>query len=559
MSTSLPDLESEPEDTAPEMTGHRIWFPFAWTGLVGGTAVFLQFGSADQDAKNFSLLVAGALLLIGLSIWFVRSSPFSRGTRWSLGLTPWIVLIVFASLIKLVNNGDVGIVGWRWRWAATADEYLEVPEGTATVDDWASTPQDYPRFLGNGYWAEVSGVELQTDWEKNPPKELWRQKIGAGWAGFSIVGNYAVTQEQRGPSELVTCYDIRTGDLIWSHADEVRFDPVGSGALGGIGPRATPTIYKQRILTQGATGIVNCLDARTGNRLWSHDTLTENNTGNLMWGKACSPLVVTNQEGRELVVVSVGGEEGRSLLAYDLDDGNEVWAGGSRRSSYASPVLATIAGVSQVVAVNEDYATGQDLETGEVLWEHPWEGNSDTNASVPQPVPLPGDRLFLSKGYGIGSSLLQLSRNDGGTFLVTPLWQPAVKVVMKTKMCNVVVRDGYIYGLDNGIMQCIDIATGKSQWKKRRRPAIGHGQILLIGEVILVLTESGEILLVEISPDKYRELASIQALDAEKITWNNPAFSAPYVLVRNAEEVACYELPLIEAAVVAGRLPSEEN
>ncbi len=550
MSTSSSDNEHGQEDLAP-LAARRIWFPYVWTGLLVGVAVFMQLGEADQDAKNVSVVITTALLLIGLSIWFIRSSPFSRRTRWRVGLAPWIGLIVFGSMVELINNGDVGIVGWRWRWSAVPDEQLQMPVGASTAEGWESTASDYPRYLGSGYRAEVPGVQLQTDWKKHPPQELWRQKIGAGWSAFSIVGHFAVTQEQRGPNELVTCYDLRTGELIWSHADEVRFDPGGSGAWGGVGPRATPTIHKQRILAQGATGILNCLDARTGKKLWSHDTLAENGAENIMWGKACSPLVVPGEAGRDMVVVSVGGPNGRSLVSYDFETGEEIWAGGDRRSSYASPIDAELLGQRQLISVNENFVTAHRPDTGAVLWEHPWPGNSDTNATIPQPVPLSSARVFLSKGYGIGSSLLQLARDHEGAIQITPVWQPAIKTVMKTKMCNVVMRNGFVYGLDNGIMQCIDLETGKSQWKKRRRPAIGHGQIMLIGDVILALTESGELLLIEPSPKKYHELASVRVLSEEQVTWNNPAFASPYLLVRNGEEAACYELPIADQPPLA--------
>ena len=115
---------------------------------------------------------------------------------------------------------------------------------------------------------------------------------------------------------------------------------------------------------------------------------------------------------------------------------------------------------------------------------------------------------------------------------------------MKTKFCNVVMRDGFIYGIDDVLLDCIEFETGVVQWKKRRRPEFGHGQIMLIGDVILVLTETGELVLVEASPDEYRELANLQALDQENVTWNNPAFAPPYLIVRNAREAACYRLPL---------------
>ena len=170
-------------------------------------------------------------------------------------------------------------------------------------------------------------------------------------------------------------------------------------------------------------------------------------------------------------------------------------------------------------------------------------------AAASQPVPLPGDRLFLSKGYGHGSTLLQITSDaEGDVWQLEPLWPGGLKPVMKTKLGNVVIHDGFVYGIDDVNLQCIELATGKKKWKQRRRPKFGHGQILLVGDILLVLSEVGEVILVKATPEKYRELASMRVFDDSQITWNNPAFSPPYLLLRNAEAAACYELPLVESA-----------
>ena len=137
---------------------------------------------------------------------------------------------------------------------------------------------------------------------------MWRHEIGAGWSSFAIVGDYAFTQEQRGDDELVTCYRLKTGEPVWTHADKTRFDPADAiGGLGDIGPRATPTVYGDRVFTQGGTGIVNCLDVRTGKSIWSHDTPIEFDAPVATWGKAGSPLIVD-----ESVVISVGAPSAES-------------------------------------------------------------------------------------------------------------------------------------------------------------------------------------------------------------------------------------------------------
>jgi outer membrane protein assembly factor BamB len=232
------------------------------------------------------------------------------------------------------------------------------------------------------------------------------------------------------------------------------------------------------------------------------------------------------------------------LVAFDLESGDVRWAAGSRKAAYVSPVIADLAGERQILMVNESYITAHRASDGEVLWEHPWGSADDSTGSASQPVPLPGDRVFLSKGYGVGSSLVAVRRDSDGEFAVEPLWKPAIKRVMKTKFCNVVVRDGYAYGLDDVLLECIELETGKVKWKNRRSPEFGHGQIMLIGDVILVLSEVGELALVAATPERYQELASMQVLGDAHVTWNNPAFAPPYLLVRNAREAACYRLPL---------------
>lgn len=528
----------------PDWLGRRL-FPIYLPVLLASICAAVWLGGAERGVFNTVVYLALGFVLVGEAFWIVRRSGFTASVRWTLAALVMLPCAFVAAVsvqmapVQFVFDGDMSLVGWRWRGgefskAATVSSRKSI--------QWQESPHDYPKFQGNDYWAEVKGLELETDWEQHPPRLLWKHPIGAGWSGFAVVGDYAVTQEQRGAEELVVCYELRTGEIAWTHADEVRWDPPGSGALGGVGPRATPTVHDGKVFTHGATGVVNCLDARTGDVLWSHDTLAEHTAENLMWGKAGSPLVVDDH-----VIVSVGGGENASLIAYDIETGKQVWGAGSRRSSYATPVLKELAGVRQILSVNEDAVTAHRAEDGEVLWEHPWLGNSDTNASSSQPMPVGGDRVLLSKGYGEGAELIEISADESGRLTSETVWKN--KSVLRTKMCNVVIRDGFAYGLNEGILQCIEVKTGKSKWKKRRTPKFGHGQIILVGDVILVLSELGEVILFEASPKKYRELASMPAI--EGITWNNPALAGRMLLVRNAEEAACFELPLRGGDAVA--------
>ena len=535
---------SHSRDSSPEKARSRArWFPILWLALLAGISVQSQYIFEDPGIRNVIIHLSVMLAAGGLSLWVILRSGLSLGARLccaALLSLPVAAHYLQLSPIEFVNNGDVGLVDWRWRWQDPDRELDTTGVKTTEALQCEATQWDYPRFLGTGYWAEVK-ASLETDWQENPPQELWKQRIGAGWSSFAVVGQLAYTQEQRGDQEMVTCYELGTGELLWSHSDSERFDPRGGGSLGGVGPQATPTVYEGKVYTHGATGIVNCLDALTGKLHWSCNTKEAFNTETLFWGNSASPLIAG-----DMVVVSVGdahaniepeySQVGNSLVAFDSSSGDVIWKAGDRCSSYATPVLATLAGVEQIVVVNQDFVTAHRASDGQILWEHPWEGRSDSNASSSQPIPVGNDQLFLSKGYGIGAELIEV-RIEDDEWSTETVWK---KNVMKTKMCNVVIRDGYVYGLDDVSLSCIELSSGKKKWKKRRRPSFGHGQILLAGSHLVVTTEEGEVVLVAVDPEEYQELGSFQAIDG--VTWNNPTLVDSKLVVRNAEWAACFKL-----------------
>lgn len=526
-------------------TRHRArhkWFPILL--IAAALAAWVRRDGLSMHFMVHHLWIARGTIAL-LSLWFLLFGWSSFRRRAVLVTVVWLVMLGHGILFRPSNDGSLVIVGWRYRFAS-----LEPLGKQGVAEDWHTTPHDYPGFLGSGLWAESADVNLQTDWQAHPPQEMWRREIGEGWSSFAVVGDYAVTQEQRGDVELVSCYRVDNGELVWSHGDRARFDPASvRGGVGGVGPRATPTIHQGRIFTQGGTGLVNCLDARTGEVLWSHDTVAELGVDLPAWGKSGSPLVAD-----DLVVISVGAprdpaaaqEFHASLVAYDRETGEQRWAAGNHHAAYASPVLATLAGERQILIVAEGVVSSHRASDGTLLWEHPWGYANDHTASVPQPIPLPGDRVFLSKGYGVGASLLEIARDDADRLSARPLWEPANLPVMKTKMNNVVLRDGHVYGLDDVLLECMDLETGAVAWKKRRQPPFGYGQVLLAGDVILVLTESGELVAVRATPERYEELGNVQILDPADVTWNNPAFAPPYLLARNAREAVCYRLAVAE-------------
>ncbi|HND55841.1 MAG TPA: PQQ-like beta-propeller repeat protein, partial [Pirellulaceae bacterium] len=424
----------------------------------------------------------------------------------------------------------------KFRWTPSADKLLSGPvvDGSLPEVDLASdTEGDFPEFLGPGRTASVERPLLERDWSASPPKVLWRRPIGAGWSAFSAVNGFAVTMEQRGDDELVTCYDIATGDLRWSHAEKTRHESI----MGGIGPRSTPTIHKGRVYALGATGRLVCLDGATGKLIWKFDLLSElkltpeKDMAGVAWGRANSPLIVDDK-----VIVPMGGPlvgpssdsppKFVSLVALDRKTGEKAWSGGESQVSYSSPVEFTLAGRRQIVIVNEATVAGHDPTTGRELWSHPWPGGSASSASASQPRFLADDQLLLSKAYGTGAAVIRIVGDGGDKLKVEKVWEN--NRVLKTKLANVTTYQGHAYGLSDGILECVDLATGKSKWKRGRYE---HGQLLRVGDCLLVLSEAGELLLIDASPEGHRELGKIPLIEGK--TWNNLCMFGSILLARN--------------------------
>ena len=509
----------------------RIQKPIRWWLLFVIIALaiisFLIIGISDAGHRQDKVLWTTLVVIITAGLGVLWLLGFSR-LEWRYKLLTLMVVILVGALTGITFrfkgfSGDlIPMFEWRWRGEPTTFRQ-DVGE--------TSTPQisvtDYPQFLGQHRNGVVTGIHLNRDWDTHPPQLVWRQPIGAGWSGFAIVGDSAITQEQEGDWEKVVCYDLYTGEVKWSHKDQARY----SSPPAGLGPRATPTISGDRVYTVGATGILNCLDFETGKQLWRADTFKQNEAEPPPWGVSPSPLIFD-----ELVIVSAGG-----AVAYNKGTGEIVWTGYRTQSGYSSPFLTTLLGTQQIVLFNQGFKnqglmTAHEPLTGKLLWKQTW---AESYAEyVAQPVPISEDTLLASTGYGVGAKLYQLSRNPTGEFDVSIVWE---KTNLKAKFTNIIYYEGYLYGLDDGIFTCINPNDGTRQWKRGR---YGHGQTLLISDVLLVTTESGDVVLVEPNPERHIEHARFEALTGK--TWNPPALAGDYLLVRNSREAACYQLPTID-------------
>ena len=320
---------------------------------------------------------------------------------------------------------------------------------------------------------------------------------------------------------------------MWIQQSQARHE----NRIGGIGPRSTPTIADGRVYTQGATGIVQCLDLASGDVIWRQELLPlagwsqRRSEEEIMWGRAGSPLLVG-----ELCVVPFGGPDdddawpesagqsdqrrNRGLIAFDKADGTIRWTGGAEQISFASPMLMNLAGTEQIVIVNESSVTGHAVEDGRQLWRVSWRGRSNGAANCAAALQVDANAFLVGKAYGTGSGVFEIAA-EGEEFAVQERW--ARPSVLKTKFTHACIADGFAYALSDGLLECVDIATGKRAWAQPRGARYGHGQLILVEDVLVVQTEAGEVAFVAARSDRFEELVKMPALASK--SWNIPSIA----------------------------------
>ncbi len=532
-----------PDAAAPAMLGGLagglallVWWAFfsraprgeRWGGAalmiaaLAATPLVLHESMATAGMGMLYYIYAVPVLCLALVIWAAATRGLTRRPRRAAMVAT--ILIACGGWALLRTDGITGQAGsdFAWRWSATPEERLlaemtapPVPAAAPAVEADAR----WPGFRGPGRDGVVAGPPIRTDWAASPPVELWRHPVGPGWSSFAVAGGRIYTQEQRGEEEVVASYDAATGEPVWRHGDPARFWEANAGA----GPRATPTLSGGRLYTLGATGIVNALDAADGAVIWSRDAAADTGAERPYWGFSGSPLVVG-----DLVVVAAAG----ALVGYDLATGEPRWLGPDGGDSYSSPHLATLDGVEQVVLLSKSGAVGVAPADGALLWEHPWPGYP-----IVQPARTADGDLLLSVTSQSGLRRLAVARR-AGRWTAEELWtSPRLKPYFN----DFVVHRGHAYGFDGSILAAIDLADGARVWKGGR---YGNGQMVLLPDqdLLLVLSEQGELALVAAKPDGFDELARFPALEGK--TWNHPVLVDDLLLVRNDREMAAFRLPL---------------
>jgi len=507
------------------------------------------------------------VLSLALVAWAVATRRLSDGPRRASMVAAILLACGFWTLLRTNGISGAGRADFAWRWSKTREERLltqtgsqlpvlpaqpsplpvapapaKIPEGQpvahkakdrpaalplapvpAATHAAAETGANWPGFRGPGRDSIIPGVRIKTDWSTSPPVELWRRQIGPGWSSFAVRGDLLYTQEQRGEDEFVTCYNATTGNPVWAHRDVARFWE----SNGGAGPRATPTLHNGRVYTFGATGIVNALDAGDGAVLWSRSAASDTGVKVPGWGFASSPLVFG-----EMVIVAASGK----LAAYDLATGAPRWTGPDGGDSYSSPHLVTIDGVPQILLMSAVGATSVAPADGKLLWKYLWK--SDTRIMQPA-VTADGDLLFTAGDAmgGVGMRRIAVAHGTAG-WTTVERW---TSTGLKPSFNDSVVHNGYVFGFNGGILACVDVKDGTRKWKGGR---YGNGQLVLLRDqdLLLVISEEGELALVKATPDQFTELAHFPALEGK--TWNHPVLAGDRLLVRNGSEMVAFRLSL---------------
>lgn len=574
----------------PAASGIRVWPGLVLVALYWAFYISLMFRETMISTNFLSNVAAIGLLLLSFTLWWLTNGTISWRERWTTMLVAvaaaaitmtltahtfqpigalltalpymflfwalWLliarrieqrprriglavaIVLAWAPLLALRMDGLYGnlLPQLHLRWNPTPEEeFLASHDQTvAPKDETAQLPPvvlqegDWPEMRGPDHAGEVRNLKIGIDWNAHPPKLLWKQKVGPAWSSVVVVDGRLFTQEQRGPVEAVVCREAATGKELWVHEDQERYWDSQAGA----GPRTTPTFADGKLYTLGATGILNCLDAATGRKIWQRDLRTDAGITAPMWGFSSSPLVANGT-----VIVHAGGSAEKALIAYRADSGELAWTAAAGPMSYSTVQLVSLNGATQGLILTDKGVTSVEPATGHALWKYESKGAGSWRVVQPRKL---GDADVLIGAEDLGLVRLKVA-HEADTWTAEPEW---ISNAMRPAYNDLVVVDNHAYGFDAGIFCCVELASGKRKWKAGR---YGHGQVLLLVDqkLLLVTTERGEVVLLAADPKRHEELAQISAIQGK--TWNHPAIAHGHLYVRNDEEMACFELPVAAA------------
>ena len=381
---------------------------------------------------------------------------------------------------------------------------------------------DWPQWRGparDGISAESGLLE---EWSPGGPPLLWKTNgLGEGYSSVAVSGGRVFTQGQKQRRQFVIALDEETGAILWE-------TPLGNSYRHGRGngPRGTPTVNQGNVYALGGEGSLICVEAATGKRLWYSNLLKRFGGRNTSWGISESPLVDGNR-----VIVNAGGS-GASVVALDKKNGNLIWKSQSDEAGYSSAVAAQAGGVHQYVVLTGEAAVGLRADSGRLLWRY--ERVSNRTANVATPI-VRGDHVFVSSDYGTGGALLELTE-DRGDLEVREVY---FNRDMRNHYSSSVLVGDYLYGYSSRILTSMNFKTGEVAWRDR---SVGKGQIIYADGHLYLLSEDGDVGLVEATPDGYREKSRYSIGRGDYPTWALPAIANGKLFLRDQDRLYCYNI-----------------
>lgn len=400
----------------------------------------------------------------------------------------------------------------------------------ATLSGAALAAADWPQFLGPARNGVYDGPPLAESWPSSGPRVVWRKTVGAGFAGPAVAGDRVLLFHRLGAEEVVESLDARTGAAQWRYAypttyrDDFGFDE---------GPRAVPVVVNGRVYTFGAQGMLSAIELTSGKKVWSVDTARRFEVPKGFFGQAGSPLV---EDGR--VLANIGGVDGvrnAGIVAFNADTGAVLWTATDHEASYSSPVSATFGGTKLALFFTRQALVGLDPSNGRVQFQRTWRSRSQNSVNAASPV-IVGDLVFVSATYETGATVLKVA---GAT--LEPLW--ANDDTLSNHYATSVYFDGHLYGFHGRqefgqSLRAVEFRTGKVKWSQERFLA---GTVLLAGNRLVILRESGELVLAAASPEAFKPLARAQILRG--VVRAYPALADGFLYARNSEDtLVCLDL-----------------
>ena len=395
-------------------------------------------------------------------------------------------------------------------------------------------PSGWPQYRGpNGDGSTAE--KIAKPWTGSP-KEIWKNPATAGFSslavGEGIVATLMTREIDGNPTETCVAWEEATGKELWAFPLKIaKYDGGGDSGGKGDGPRSTPSIAGGKVFVLGGNLDLCALDAKTGKVVWQSDLVKDYKASNIKWSSAASPIL----EGK-LCIVMAGGK-GQSFLAFDQTTGKPVWKGQDDAITQATPTVATLLGVRQIIFFTQSGLVGVDVKDGKVLWRQPFKYSTSTAAS---PI-VWEDIVYCSAGYGVGAGAYKIKKT-GFAFSSEEIWRTEGKNInhWSTPVC----KDGYLYGMfsfkeyGKGPVACVDIRTGEMKWKQ---DGFGPGNVILSGDQLLILSDKGELVLAAADPSAYKELARADVLEGK--CWSTPSLAHGHIFARSCEQAGCFELP----------------